>query len=391
MQSKKVIIIGGGFGGIRAALDLERNNNVEVTLISNNKNFEYYPGLHKIVGVSNGATYEVPLETIFKDKNVEIVIDEVTEIDAVTKKVTTTKGSFSADFIILAVGSQTEYFGIAGLPEMSYGFKSVAEAKQLRSHIENIFATHIKTDKVETVIGLHMVVVGAGPNGVDLAGELAFLGHSLAKKYNITESLLTVDIVEGLSRVLPMMPESVSTRVDARLRDLGVNVFCNRDLKKEQSWTVQLADMIIGTKTLVWTAGIITNELVKKITGLQLAKKNRIIVDDYLQAKGFENFFVIGDAADTKYSGLAQTAIYDAECVAKNISRKIKDGKPQGYVPRPVAFNIGVGPRWSVMMIGGWVSFGWFPYVMRTLIDIKYFLSILPIGEVWRLYFEKKK
>lgn len=391
MQEHRVVIIGGGFGGIRAALDLSKNKQCKVTLVSVNENFEYYPGLHKLLGVHEYAVASVPLKTIFEGKAVELLYDKVTSVDTATKTVVTEKQTLQADSIIIAVGSQTEYFGIAGLKEMAFGFKSVAEATRLRAHIETMFQKHAHTDKAESVIGLHVVVVGAGPNGVDLSGELAVFAKYLAKKYAVTESLVTIDLIEAAPRILAMLPEKVSKRVDKRLRDLGVNVLCNRDMKEHESWTVDLADMTIGTKTVIWTAGISTNELVKSVSGLTLGKRNRVAVDSYLQPTGIENVYCIGDAADTQYAGLAQTALLDGEFVADVIIRKLMNKPLRAYVPEPNAFNIGAGPCWSVMMVGSFVSYGLFPYLFRTLIDIKFFLSILPVSKVYRLYFPKSQ
>lgn len=389
-MQQKVLIIGGGFGGIRTALDLAKKSDIEVTLISKNPNFEYYPGLHKMLGLSDVITTEVPLKVIFKDKKVNLVIDTVISVDIETKTVMTATQSFQGDFLVLAVGSQTEYFGITGLSEMAYGFKSVAEAQKLRQHIETAFEKHTKTDKAETVVGLHMVIVGAGPNGVDLAGELVDLDKHLAKKYGILESFITIDLIEAGPRVLGMMPESVSTAVERRLRSLGINVLCNRDLYREGSWTIDLADMTLGAQTLIWTAGISSNELVTRIQGLKLGKRNRITVDKHLQVKNdtktFTDVFCIGDIADTQYAGLAQTALADGAYVAQTISRECRGKQCSDYSPKPVAYNIGVGPRWSVLVIGKFELFGLIPYIVRTLIDIKFFLSILPVREVWKLY-----
>lgn len=393
-MQQKVIIVGGGFGGIRTALDLAQKGGFDITLISKNPQFEYYPGLHKMLGVSEHPVTQIPLATIFKDKPITVVTDTVVEVSVEQKKVITRAGVFQGDFLVLALGSQTEYFGIAGLRESAYGFKSVEEAQKLRDHIEILFEKHAKTEKTETVVGLHMVIVGAGPNGVDLAGELATFNNMLAKKYGITESLVTIDLVEAGPRVLGMMSETVSRRVEQRLRSLGVNVLCNRDLHKDDSWTVTMADMTVGARTLIWTAGITTNELVTKIQGLQLAKRNRVVVDGHLQpmksgsiSEAFKDVFCIGDIADTKYAGLAQTALADGAYVARTISKECAGKQPENYSAKPVAYNIGVGHRWSVLVMGNLEWYGFLPYVMRTLIDIKFFLSILPVKEVWRLYF----
>lgn len=389
-MQQKVLIIGGGFAGIRTALDLTKKPGFEITLISKNPNFEYYPGLHKMISTRKQAVVQVPLETIFKNKKVNVILDTVTAVDIEQKTATTTNGTYSGDFLVLALGSQNEYFGIAGLPEMAYGFKSVEEALKLRGHIEQLFENHTKTDKAETVVGLHTVIVGAGPNGVDLAGELAVFTKHLAQKYQIPESFVTIDLIEAGPRVLNMMPEIVSHHATARLRNLGVNVLCNRDLKKEGSWTVDLADMKVGAQTLIWTAGIISNELVTKIQGVKLGKRNRVAVDNYLQIKSdmkiYKDVFCIGDIADTQYAGLAQTALSDASYVAKVITRSCAHKDLINYSSKPVAYNIGVGPRWSIFVIGSFSFFGFLPYVLRTFIDIKFFLSILPLRNVWKLY-----
>lgn len=391
MNHKKALVVGGGFAGIRTALDLSKDRNIDVTLVSDNPCFEYYPGLHKIVGVSTRPTYSVPLEKVFAGKRVSLVIGAVTAVDPSAKTVTTETETLHADILVLAVGSQTDYFNIQGLRDTAYGFKSVAEAKRLRAHIEELFEKHAKTEKTETVIGLHMVVVGAGPNGVDLAGEISAFGCMLAKRHGIAESFLTVDLVEAGPRILGMLPEPVSHRVERRLRTLGVNVLCNRDLKKDESWTVTFADTTVGARTLVWTAGVTSNELVTRIPGLSLGKRNRVAVDEFLQPKGFKDVYCVGDIADTPYSGLAQTALYDAQYVARTILGVGRGRKPAAYVPKKNAFNIGVGPRWSVMQAGSFVSYGILPYAVRTLIDMKFFLSILPLSDVWSMYFGKGK
>ncbi len=390
MEKQHVVIIGGGFGGIRTALNLANKSICKVTLISDNPHFEYYPGLHKMLGIGGKAVVSIPLSDIFKDTGVAVIIERVTSIDAAQRQVTLVSGTvIYGDSLVLAFGSQTEYFNIEGLDDMAYGFKSVAEAQTLRSHIESMFEKHAHAEKAESVVGLHMVIVGGGPNGVDLAGELSVLSSKLAHLHGIDTSLITIDLIEGGSRVLGMLPEKVSHHVERRLRSMGVTLLLNRELQKQGSWTVTLKDMTLGAKTLVWTAGVRANDLVKNISGAILGKRNRVAVDEYLQLKGIPDVYAIGDIADTPYSGLAQTAIYDGAYVAGVIGCKVSGKTPAAYVPVPNAFNIGCGPYWSVMMVGKVVMYGFVPYIIRTLIDIKFFSSILPVKRVWNLYTKK--
>lgn len=388
-KGRHIIIAGGGFGGVRASLDLDKclPAGDRITLVSKNSSFEYYPGLHHIIGQSNRSITSIPLVDIFAQTRVSIVTESITACDPATKTITLGNGAqLTGDMLVLGLGSQTEYFNIKGLEETAFGLKSVEQAMRLRHHIEQLFVDYTNVSGAERVIGLHFVVVGGGPAGTDLAGELAHLRDVLCKKHNILKSFVTIDIIEAAPRILPMMSESVSQKVEKRLRVLGVNVLQNRNLVREGSWTVFLEDMKIGAKTLVWTAGITTNEFYTTVPGLALVKKNRVAVDASLQAKGFENIFVIGDAADTPYAGLAQTAIHDGAFVARAVCAGLT-GKPKPvYVPKPVAYNIGVGPRWSVFVIGPVVVTGIFAYWMRAVIDFKFFTSILPLRNVLKLF-----
>ncbi len=391
-KSTHIVIAGGGFGGIRAALDLDAclPDHDRITLVSQNPHFEYYPGLHSIIGQSHRSVTHIPLAEIFQGTRVTLVIDTITACDPVLKFISLAAGGqVQGDFLVLGLGSQTEYFNIQGLEETAFGLKSVDQATRLRKHIDELFVDYANVSGAERVIGLHFVVVGGGPAGTDLAGELAHLRGILCKQHTIPESFVTIDLIEAAPRILPMMPEKVSHKVERRLRTLGVNVLQNRNLVREGSWTVFLEDMKIGAKTLVWTAGITTNEFYTTIPGLTLVKKNRVAVDPSLQAKGFENIFVIGDAADTPYAGLAQTAIHDGSFVATAICAGLARVPKPVYVPKPVAYNIGVGPRWSVFVIGPIVITGIVAYWMRALIDFKFFTSILPFQKVLRLFFRK--
>ncbi len=390
-QLKKVVIVGGGFAGIQTALDLSKKHaskDLEITLISDRENFEYYPALHGYLSIDGPVPYHtIPLVDIFSRRGVNVIIEKVITCDLDLKTVTLESGSIvTADYVVLALGSQSTFFGIGGLSAMAFPFQNVSHAKKLREHIQTLFEKHCSgKDTADCVVGLHFVVVGAGPNGVDLAGELSTYSKYLCEKHNLTESLVTVDIIEGAPGVLPMMPKNVQDIATKRLRELGVNVLCNRQLMKQGSWTIALADMTLGAKTLIWTAGTTGNELVTKIPDIVLQKKNRITLNQYLEIEKYPDCFVTGDIADTKFSGLAQTAIHDGAYVASAISAKLKGKTISAYVPKPVAYNIGVGHGWSITKVGDVVISGKISSWLRKIIDLKYFLSILPISKVWML------
>ncbi len=386
-----MIIVGGGFAGIQTALQLSKRSKklgIEIILISDRSSFEYYPALHGYLSIKGPVSYHrIPLEDIFSNHKVQLVIEKVIGCDTSTKTITLASGeTMQADYLIMAVGSESNFFGIQGLADMSFPFQNTTHAERLRTHIQTLFAKHCDNgDVADCVVGLHFVVVGAGPNGVDLAGELAVYAKHLCKEHKLDESLVTVDIIEGAGRILPMMPEKVQQLATKRLRQLGVNILCNRQLLKQGSWTVALADMTLGAKTLIWTAGTVSNELVNQTSNIILQKKSRVQVNEYLEAKDQENCFFIGDIADTEYSGLAQTAIHNGNYVAYVITQKILGKSYQSYQPKPVAYNIGVGHGWSITAVGGIVIAGKLSSWLRKIIDLKYFISILPLSKVIRL------
>lgn len=391
-QSKKVSIIGGGFAGIQTALNLAKStitSELEITLISDRDNFQYYPALHSFLSINGPLSYvQIPLTDIFENKRVTLVVDKVTSCDLATKTITLESGTtITSDYVVLALGSQSAFFNIQGLDTMAFPFQNVENATALRSHVQALFEKHCSTEKPtpECVVGLHFVVVGAGPNGVDLAGELADYTKYLCKKHNLVESLITIDLIEGATGVLPMMPKNVQDKAAKRLHSLGVNILCNRQLMKQGSWTISLADMTLGAKTLIWTAGATGNELVTKIPDILLQKKNRITLNDHLEVEKYPGCFVLGDIADTKFAGLAQTAIHDGAYVASAIEAKIEGSTIGAYVPKQVAYNIGVGHGWSITQVGNIVISGKISSILRKIIDLKYFVSILPLSKVWKL------
>ena len=154
---------------------------------------------------------------------------------------------------------------------------------------------------------------------------------------------------------------------------------------KQGSWTVALADMTLGAKTLIWTAGTTGNELVTKIPNIVLQKKNRITVNKNLEIDQYPNCFVAGDIADTQFAGLAQTAIHDGSYIAQVISNKLKGKTTDDYKSKSVAYNIGVGHGWSITKVGNLVISGRLSSMLRKIIDLKYFLSILPFSKVMHL------
>lgn len=382
-KKTRILIIGGGFTGIESAKKLLKHTkkyNLEITIIDKKSYFEYYPGLYRTVTDRAPQGVAIPYVTIFKEKPINLAQDTVISVKQENNEYSITGLSgdiYHADYVILAPGSETTYFNIHGLEASSFSFKSLTQAITLQNHITELFKKNANSAKEEKVVALHFVIVGGGASGVELAGEMAEYTKNLASEYSIDSSFITIDLIEGASRLVPMLPEKASKKIHERLASLGVNIFLNRTLVKGSSWTVYLNDMKMGAKTVIWTAGVVPNKLLDSVQNLQRNERGRAIVDTHLRANGFETLFVGGDSTNTPYAGMAQTALYDANYISENILRHIQQKSMKTYKPKPTASNIPIGRHWAVFTVHGYIFTGFFASVMRRIIDAKFFFSLL--------------
>lgn len=390
-----IVMVGGGFAGVRATLDLARKigNESHITLVTKEPYLTYYPAMYRFVTGTTPRQVAIPLETIFKKyPQVSVRVEEVVTIDAVTKMITTDQGnSMTADYLIVAVGSENNYFHIEGVDEISYDFKSFQAAEILRARIQKLFTQHKEADIEEILLALHFVIVGGGPSGVELAGELVVYARQLARYHQVPESLVTIDIVERGERLVSRMPEKASRKIEQRLKALGVHVFLNRTLVRNESWTVFLQDMKLGAKTVVWTAGVRSASLSQNIPGLAYTERGKIEVTEHFESHSGSQVFVLGDIADAPHSGLAQGAIAHGEHAARVIISDIQGTrrpKPRASEPWHV---VPVGPLWGALQYRNFLLFGILAWGARFFADARYYLSILPFSEVIRILFTKKK
>lgn len=386
-SKRKVVIVGSGFAGIRCALDLVKSQNFKVTLISNKSHFEYYPRIYRVVTGETPLEVCIPLSEIFTGKNIDVNIDEITGVDLQNKKVIGKNGTiYEYDYLILALGSETVYFDIEGVAERSFGFKSINEALKLKDHLHKIFDIYLSSKKEDVIAKLNIVVVGGGPSGVELVGELTKYMSQLSSQHGIDNNFITIDLIEASSRLVPTLPEKVSNHIYNRLHSLGVNIFLNRTVVREDVNEIIMKDMSMKSNTLIWTAGSKTNRFYNSIAGLTFSRNAKVIVDEYLQAKGFLDVYIAGDASNTKYSGLAQTAIYDGSYIASVIIAKNYNKIPSKYIPKKVAYAVPIGKHWAAVSVGPFRIYGFMGWLIREFVDLRFFMSILPFGKAWSIY-----
>lgn len=372
-KSIKVVIVGGGFAGVKAALLLSSHQNINVTLISSVPDFSYYPQLYHSATGGIMAESAIPLTDLLGGKSVELVSDTITGFDQGKKEVIgATKKTYVYDRLILAMGAVTNYFGIQGLEDFSYDIKSPAGADRFKRHLHKQLIEDKKPDT-------NYVVVGGGPTGVELSAALGDYLHRITKLHGLSKPKYHIDLVEAAPRILPRSPEAMSAQVTKRLQSLGVTVMAGATVKAETADQLQLAGESLKSKTVVWTAGVSNNPFFKNNADkFTLEKNGKVHVDDHLF--GSQNVYVVGDNAMTQFSGMAQTALHDAVYVSADIVRESNGSSRPPYKAKKPISVIPVGPRWSAAEWGSFTFYGYPGYVLRRLADLVGYLDV----ESWR-------
>jgi NADH dehydrogenase len=371
-KNRRVLVLGGGFGGVKAALELANHTHYKVMLVSDNDDFRYYPALYRTATGASQLASEMPLAEIFAGKDVEVIKDKAVKLDRDAKKLKGASGkSYNYDILIVALGVVTNYFGIKGLQEYSYGIKSIEEARRLRNHLHKLLLDEQKPD-------LNYVVIGGGPTGVELAGALPAYLHRLMRHHGLKDRNINVDLIEAESRLMPRMPQRYSSALLKRLRKLKVKVYLNQRVQAETADSLMVNNHPLASHTVIWTAGV-TNHPFLKDNGFSLNEHGKALVDDFLQAG--PNIFVIGDNADTPYSGMAQTALYDGEYVAKHLLQQSAGKTTRSYKPKKPVYITPVGHGWAAVLWGKFQIYSWTGWLLRSAAD---FMGYRDLEPWWR-------
>ncbi|MBA2279563.1 FAD-dependent oxidoreductase [Candidatus Saccharibacteria bacterium] len=360
MRKQEVVIVGGGFGGVKSALELAGHSSFQVTLISDKPFFEYHPLLYHTATGGSKVVSSIPLGEIFSEKRIQILIDTATKLDRTKKSLTLKSGKkLDYDILILGLGNITNYFNIPGMSEYSYGIKSLKDAEKLKAHLHQQLTDTLKLDT-------DYVIVGGGPTGVELAGALPDYLKYLMKQHGVKSRKIHIDLIEAAPRLMPRMPESVSRVIYRRLIKLGIKIYLNEPVQAETANTLMLDGKPIRTHTVIWTAGIANNPFFAE-NHFQLSPNGKVLVDRLMQA--WPGIFVLGDNADTPYTGMAQTALYDALFVTENLKRHADGKRPYAYKPRKPIYITPAGKHWAVVVWGKLHIYGWLGWALRKVAD----------------------
>lgn len=407
----RVLILGAGFGGVRCALDLEKSapKDLEIVIVDKNDYHTFQPALYETASAfyvgGNPKSQKlnfgkikrsaaVPLAEIFKGRNIKFVQSEVKAIDVGAKKVEFAYSDpMTFDYLVLALGSETNYFGIPHLAERSYPLKSVEDALNIKTAIDELFYNTKTDEPIKIAIG------GGGVAGSELATELAGDIKKLAKKHKHLRDKVSITVIEASPNVLGRAAPWIVEIAQKRLEDLGVKVLVSKKI-------VDIAEHDVvfdgGEKVpfdiLIWTAGIKANSLLMKIAGLEMDKTCKVVVDMSLQAHPHSNVFAIGDNTwcfdpDSQMAApaMVQTAIDQGEVAAKNIINLINNKPLEKYKFKGVKFMIPLGGKFGVADLGKVHLVGFSAWFLKQLTFLRYFATILPTFKAFRFWCGEQK
>jgi NADH dehydrogenase len=376
-----VTIVGGGFGGVKTALELSKDKKINITLISDKVDFQYYPALYSAATGGSHLQSWVPLAKILSGKkNVTLVQDSITSINPADRQVISKSGTkYTYDECVIALGTVTTYFGIKGLDTYAYGIKSIEEVTKLTQHIHKEVTEVGAMDK-------RFIIIGAGPTGVELAAALGSYLTTLCRTHNIKNNVPRIELIEAAPRVMPKLTESGSAKVHKRLERLGIEIHLNTPVESQDSESIMANGKQIMSKTVVWTSGVANHPFFTfNKDHFKLAPNNRVIVDEHMKAA--DHVYVIGDNAATPFTGLAQTALHDAIFVGRNLIRKSHNRPRRTYKAVMPPVVIPVGRAWAIFEWRGMQLSGIPGAAIRRAADFMGYRDILPIGQalgVWR-------
>jgi NADH dehydrogenase len=423
-EKKKIVLLGAGFGGVKAAFEickklkrLRLEEKYELLLVDKNEYHTYTPTLYEIATTSKNLANQIdlksivtfPLREIFKNMKITILKEVVSNVDLIEGDIHFESGSkLKFDYLVLALGSETNYFGIPGLKENSLALKTFVDALKIRDAIwERVSASGPdQPQKLRIVIG------GAGATGIELAGEIKSWLGQLRDEYAYCAS--TVTIIQGMPTILPGFHQKIIDKIMRRLKKIGIDIILNEIISEVQSQKVVLkSGRLVEYDVLIWTGGVKAASLMG-VLPLKKEEKGRVMAESQMEClpqsndlKLYGKIYGLGDAicfydpeTGKPIPYLAEAAIQGAEIVAHNIIEDIKmaeglsqKAKHKKYIPpKEYAYIIPVGGKYAVAKVGPFILSGFLGWALKGLVELYYLLwNVLPPMQTLRVWLKGLK
>jgi len=375
----KVVIIGGGFGGLWAARTLA-NHAVDVVVIDRNNYHTFLALLYQVAAAELTAEdIAYPVRSVFSGiPNIDFVLAHARRIDFQNRQIETDGETMSYDYLILANGSVTSTFGVPGVEEHAYFLKTLEEAVALKNHIICCFETAAREPDAERRKSLlTFVIAGGGATGVEYAGALTELIHGpLIKDYpGIDFSEARIILLEAAGELVSSMPSNIRDYTAGQLRRMGVDVRLSAAVAEVSMDKVVLKNLKkIETSTIIWTAGV-KGEGLAAASDIPVTRDGRVAVNETLRIKDQQNIYVIGDLASINEGQrilpmVAQVAIQSGVASAQNILKQIAGLAPQPFIYNDRGSMITIGRKAAGVAIGSWTFTGFIAWAMWLVIHL---------------------
>lgn len=396
---KKIVILGGGYGGVLTAKKIERKlkkEDVSITLIDKNPYHTMLTELHEVAARRvDESAIKMEFKKIFAHRKVNFELDEVTEFDFKSNKLRSNKKEYDYDYLVVGTGSKPRFFGVKGAEENAFTLWSYDDAVDLKYHMEKMFRMASKThdeDEIERL--LTFVTVGAGFTGVEMAGEIAELREELCHMHEIDESKVKIYVVDMADEILPMFPKDLAGKARRRLEKIGVQVLTNAGCKEVSKDFIDI-DAVgkIPTHTVIWAAGTQGSDVINN-NQTELMCQGRIRTNEYLQSIQHENVYVVGDnvyfvpeGEERSVPQMVENAEHSAGTVSKNIVATIKGTKMEKYEPHFHGAMVCIGSRYGVARVGTpnrMINLtGFLAMFTKHFINLIYFIQVLGIHKIY--------
>lgn len=404
-QKTDIFVFGAGFGGLAAALAMEprvrKDPTVRITLVDRHAYHFYTPLLYEVAtayalretrswahALERGST--VSLASILAGKRIRLVKDTIQELSLHKKKVTlSTYGQHEFTYGIIALGSRVEDFHIPGVRAHGIPLKTIRDAVRIRHHVEQIIESLKKSGGAKTII-----IGGGGYTGVELAAELYRQIRKLSRAHRIPTDRVRILILEGGNAILPGLDARARIAALRRLHDLGIALKLNHHISRVEANAVTIDDrQTFPCDLFIWTGGVSSSE----VSGMESCArdpKHRLHVNSYLQVKKYETIFAIGDNAcfeDAQtHQGIpmtAQIAERQGAVAGYNVVQHVYAKLMQEFHPHVRGMVVPLGGKYAVAAFGPFVLRGVFGWMVKKIVDLRYYLLVLPFKKAVRAWF----
>ena len=378
-MSARIVIIGGGFGGLEAAFSVKglAGDAAAVTLLDRQEYHSFLPSIHEVSsGKITCRSIQIPLETMLAPAGIRYIHDMVTGLDLADRRVATASGTVDYDYLVVATGAENHFFGVPGAEELSFRFRSPDDAVRIHAQLTNLLEEGRKD--------AHLVLAGGGTEGVEVTGEVLDLIRDSGREDDLAGGRLSITLIEAQPQLLPGFPAGVRAFAEHYLRDQGITIITGQRITRVREGAITLANGAeIPRSMLIWSGGIKPSLF---IDGLRLPKDPAgwIVVTDRLHSPADDRIYAVGDVVSIQgpdgplpLQRLAYHAQDQAIVAAINISNDLRGGDRVRYKPRYKPQLISIGRGMGIYTEGDVFRTGRWVVGLKKAVERKHLMSCL--------------